>query len=149
MQCIFIIPVISSECLTCLTGIVRFMVVVIILGEKKISKGWIFVTLTCIFELLWIYGFNAAENPLDFVLIALIIITDFYFLEKACETIQTGTVYAIFSAIGTIFTALMDTFLFQVEFSWAKGIFITLLIAGVITLKLAENSPDGTEKEKK
>lgn len=116
--------------------------------RKEIKKGWIYVILTCVFELLWIYGFNAAEKPIDFALIAAIIITDFYFLEKACETIQTGTVYAIFSAIGTIFTALMDTFLFHVEFTFAKGFFITLLILGVISLKLAENGVGTPDKEK-
>ena len=96
-----------------------------------------YVILTCLFELLWIYGFSAAENCFHFLLIAIIILTDFYFLEKACETIQTGTVYA----------ALMDTLLFQVEFSMAKGLFIALLILGVISLKLAENGVSGTEKE--
>ena len=116
--------------------------------RKEIRKGWIYVILTCVFELLWIYGFSAAEKPVDFALIAVIIITDFYFLEKACETIQTGTVYAIFSAIGTIFTALMDTFLFHVEFTFAKGFFIALLIAGVITLKRAENGVNIPDKEK-
>ena len=96
-----------------------------------------YVILTCLFELLWIYGFSAAENCFHFLLIAIIILTDFYFLEKACETIQTGT----------ICTALMDTLLFQVEFSMAKGLFIALLILGVISLKLAENGVSGTEKE--
>ncbi len=91
------------------------------------------------FELLWVYGFNIAEKPLHFIVIATIVIIDFYFLEKACESIQTGTVYAIFSAIGTLCTALMDTFMFDVEFSAAKGFFITVLIVGVICLKLAEN----------
>ena len=73
--------------------------------------------------------------------------TDFYFLEKACESIQTGTVYAIFSAVGTICTALMDTFLFHVEFSAAKGIFIAILIAGVIILKLAENETSAAKEK--
>lgn len=120
----------------------------LIARRKKISRGWTYVVLTCIFELLWIYGFNAAESWPHFILIALIIVADFYFLEKACETIQTGTVYAIFSAIGTIFTALTDTFLFHVEFTFAKGFFIALLIAGVITLKLAENGVNIPDKEK-
>ena len=51
-----------------------------------------YVILTCIFELLWIYGFNAAENWFHFSIIAVIIVTDFYFLEKACVCIETGTV---------------------------------------------------------
>lgn len=119
----------------------------LIARRKKISRGWTYVVLTCIFELLWIYGFNAAESWPHFILIALIIVADFYFLEKACETIQTGTVYAIFSAVGTVCTALMDTLIFNVEFTIAKGFFITLLIAGVISLKLAENEETPAEKE--
>jgi paired small multidrug resistance pump len=119
----------------------------LIARRKKISRGWTYVVLTCIFELLWIYGFNAAESWPYFILIALIIVADFYFLEKACETIQTGTVYAIFSAVGTVCTALMDTLIFNVEFTIAKGFFIALLIAGVISLKLAENEETPAEKE--
>lgn len=119
----------------------------LIVRRKKISKGWTYVVLTCIFELLWIYGFNAAESWPHFILIALIIVADFYFLEKACETIQTGTVYAIFSAVGTVCTAFMDTLIFNVEFTIAKGFFIALLIAGVISLKLAENEETPAEKE--
>ena len=123
------------------------IIVIINCKEKKISRGWTYVVLTCIFELLWIYGFNAAESWPHFILIALIIVADFYFLEKACETIQTGTVYAIFSAVGTVCTALMDTLIFNVEFTIAKGFFIALLIAGVISLKLAENEETESEKE--
>jgi len=123
------------------------IIVIINCKEKKISRGWTYVVLTCIFELLWIYGFNAAESWPHFILIALIIVADFYFLEKACETIQTGTVYAIFSAVGTVCTALMDTLIFNVEFTIAKGFFIALLIAGVISLKLAENEETQSEKE--
>ena len=123
------------------------IIVIINCKEKKISRGWTYVVLTCIFELLWIYGFNAAESWPHFILIALIIVADFYFLEKACETIQTGTVYAIFSAVGTVCTALMDTLIFNVESTIAKGFFIALLIAGVISLKLAENEETPAEKE--
>ncbi len=123
------------------------IIVIINCKEKKISRGWTYVVLTCIFELLWIYGFNTAESWPHFILIALIIIADFYFLEKACETIQTGTVYAIFSAVGTVCTALMDTLIFNVEFTIVKGFFIALLIAGLISLKLAENEETPAEKE--
>lgn len=34
------------------------------------------------FELLWIYGFNAAESWPHFILIALIIVADFYFWKS-------------------------------------------------------------------
>lgn len=41
----------------------------------------------------------------------------------------------------------MDTLLFHVEFSLAKGFFIAILIIGVISLKLAENETSGAGKE--
>ena len=41
----------------------------------------------------------------------------------------------------------MDTFLFHVEFSAAKGIFIAILIAGVIILKLAENETSAAKEK--
>ncbi len=107
------------------------------------------MVLTCLFELLWVYGFNVAESYFDFALIAAIIIVDFYFLEKACESIQTGTVYAVFSAVGTICSALMDTFMFHVDFSFAKGFFIGVLVIGVISLKLSENEVPEHSGEKK
>ncbi|TVX91645.1 QacE family quaternary ammonium compound efflux SMR transporter [Paenibacillus agilis] len=106
------------------------------------NKGWIYVGLTCLFELLWVYGFNVASTVWHWAIVIIIIITDFYLLSKACETLPTGTVYAVFAAAGTVGTALMDIYIFGGEFSVAKGIFMGLLVVGVIALKLADNKSD-------
>ncbi|OXM13066.1 DMT family transporter [Paenibacillus herberti] len=105
---------------------------------RGLSKGWLFVILTCTAELVWVYGFLTASLPWHFVLIAALIVLDFYFLFKACELIPTGTVYALFAASGTAGTALMDLFLFNGSFSFAKTFFMSLLLIGVIMLKLAD-----------
>ncbi|KGA98001.1 multidrug resistance protein SMR [Alkalihalobacillus alcalophilus ATCC 27647 = CGMCC 1.3604] len=111
------------------------------------NKAWIYVILTCLFELFWVYGFNVASTWWHWGLIVTIILIDFHFLAKACESLPTGTVYAIFAAAGTVGTALMDVYLFNGALNLAKVFFIGLLVLGVITLKLADNQP--TENEEK
>ena len=107
------------------------------------KKGWIYVALTCTFELLWVWLFATATSAVEWLLVAAIITTDFYFLLKACEFLPTGTVYAIFSAVGTIGTALMDILLFEANFTLYKGIFMVILILGVVSLKMADNQVEG------
>ncbi len=103
------------------------------------NKAWFYVFLTCFFELVWVYGFNKATTWWHWVIIIGIILIDFYFLPKACETLPTGTVYAVFAAVGTVGTVLMDVFLFGGSFSAGKFFFVALLVIGVIGLNIADN----------
>lgn len=114
-------------------------------GMIFMNKAWIYIILTCLFELFWVYGFNVATTWWHWSIVVAIIILDFYFLSKACETLPTGTVYAIFAAAGTVGTALMDIFIFEGAFSIAKGLFMGLLVIGVILLKLADNRSEDTQ----
>ncbi|MCG3089486.1 DMT family transporter [Sporosarcina cyprini] len=108
------------------------------------NKSWIYVAMTSFFELVWIYGFNVASVWWHWIPIVFFILVDFYYLSKACENLPTGTVYAVFAAVGTIGTALMDVFLFGETLSGGKIFFIAILVAGVIGLKIA----DGIEEKK-
>lgn len=104
------------------------------------NKYWIYVILTCLLEMVWVWGFSTADALWQWILIAGVIIVDFYFLSKACEGLPTGTVYAIFAGVGSIGTVLMDYFLFDGNINGLKLLFIGLLVAGVIGLKLADNN---------
>lgn len=104
------------------------------------NRAWIYVIMNCLFELLWILGFNVANAWWHWAIIVPIIIVDFLVLSKACELLPTGTVYAIFAAAGTVGTSLMDVFIFGEAFSMEKGFFIGLLVIGVIALNLTDNS---------
>lgn len=103
------------------------------------NKGWLYVILTSFFELLWIYLFNVASTWWHWIFIVFFIVVDFHFLTKACQWIPTGTVYAIFAAVGTLGTALMDIFLFGETLSASKVLFIVILVIGVIGLNMAES----------
>ncbi|WP_232697363.1 DMT family transporter [Brevibacillus daliensis] len=106
------------------------------------NKSWFYVMMTCLFELLWVYGFNVAESWWHWTIIIVIILVDFQFLAKACENLPTGTVYAIFAGLGTVGTALMDVFLFGGSFNLGKIFFMGVLLVGVIGLKLADNKEE-------
>lgn len=103
------------------------------------NKAWFYVFLTCFFELTYIYGFNVAHAWWHWIIIIGLILIDFHFLPKACESLPTGTVYAVFAGVGTIGTALMDVYLFDGSLSAGKILFIAILIAGVIGLNIADN----------
>ncbi len=114
---------------------------------ERMNKSWIYVILTSLFELIWIFGFNVASEWWHWAIILGCISLDLHFLTKACENLPTGTVYAIFAAAGTVGTALMDVYIFNGNLSTPKVLFMVLLVAGVIGLKLADNLPDKGEKE--
>ncbi|SDC81324.1 paired small multidrug resistance pump [Terribacillus halophilus] len=111
------------------------------------NKSLIFLVLTCLFELLWVFGFNVAYSPWHWIVIGGVILLDFYFLSKACESLPTGTVYAIFAGAGTIGSALMDIYIFDGSFNVMKALFMLLIVAGVIMLKLSDNK-DAKQKQK-
>ena len=75
--------------------------------------------------------------------IALIILS-FYVLIIASDKLPVTTVYAVFTGIGTAGTVIVETLIFNEPFSLSKFAFITLLLIGVIGLKLLTNEPKET-----
>ncbi|MGM8212430.1 DMT family transporter [Virgibacillus sp. W0430] len=110
------------------------------------NKAWIYVGLTSLFELIWIFGFNVASTWWHWALIVVFILLDLHFLSRACESLPTGTVYAIFAAAGTIGTALMDVFIFNEQLTNSKILFMGLIIIGVIGLNVADNRSSADKK---
>lgn len=100
--------------------------------------GWVFTAMTCIVELSWIYGLNIATSWWHFAIIIFLLVIDFYFMSKACEYLQIGTVYATFAGIGAAGATLMDAFLFNVDISFLKVLFISIIAIGVIGINLAD-----------
>lgn len=111
------------------------------------NRGWIYVALTCTFELIWVYGFNVASTLWHWIIMVTLIIIDFSVLAKACEYLPTGTVYAVFAGVGTVGATLMDVFLFGAELTGLKILFIALLALGVIGLERLEGEGEENVQE--
>ena len=61
---------------------------------------------------------------------------------KASEALPVATVYVVFTGIGAVGTNLVDILVFREPVSVMKIVFIVLLIAGIIGLKLVTDKPE-------
>ena len=71
-----------------------------------------------------------------------LIIMAFVLTIKASEVLPVATVYVVFTGIGAVGTNLVDILVFREPVSVMKIVFIVLLIAGIIGLKLVTDKPE-------
>ncbi|WP_163970505.1 DMT family transporter [Oceanobacillus halotolerans] len=98
--------------------------------------GWIYVFLAAVVEVFWVIGLKYADSWLEWIGTIISIVFSFYLVIKACEHIPSGTVYAVFTGLGAASIVLLDFLIFDASFSIAKLVFISLIIIGVIGIKI-------------
>ncbi|ADP31801.1 MULTISPECIES: DMT family transporter [Bacillus] len=104
---------------------------------------WGLVILAAFFEVIWVVGLKHADSALTWTGTAIGIIVSFYLLMKATNSLPVGTVYAVFTGLGTAGTVLCEIILFHGEVKFAKLALIGVLLIGVIGLKLVtQDQPD-------
>lgn len=111
------------------------------------SKQWLNIFVAAFFEVGWVIGLKHANSVLEWLGTAIAIFISFYLLIKAGESLPVGTVYAVFVGLGTAGTVFADSLLFGEPWKLAKIASITVLLAGVVGLKLVTGEP--TDKEVK
>ncbi len=60
----------------------------------------------------------------------------FYLLMLAIKTLPLGTAYAIWTGIGAVGVAIMGIILFKESTEWFRIISISLIVTGIVGLKL-------------
>lgn len=111
-------------------------------GSYKMNRSWIYVYLSGITEILWAIGLKYSDAWWEWVLTFTIIIMAFVLTIKASEALPVATVYVVFTGIGAVGTNLVDILVFREPVSVMKIVFIVLLIAGIIGLKLVTDKPE-------
>ncbi|ADV96320.1 multidrug efflux SMR transporter subunit YkkC [Bacillus subtilis] len=106
---------------------------------------WGLVVLAAVFEVVWVIGLKHADSALTWSGTAIGIIFSFYLLMKATHSLPVGTVYAVFTGLGTAGTVLSEIVLFHEPVGWPKLLLIGVLLIGVIGLKLV--TQDETEEK--
>lgn len=77
-------------------------------------------------------------------------IVSFFLFAKAMRVIPIGTAYAVFTGIGAAGTAIVGILFLNEGTSFLKMASLTILILGIIGLKLVkDNSTKTTEEVKK
>jgi len=101
----------------------------------KMNLDWVLVFIASFFEVLWVTGMKYSHNGwMWFGTISAIYIS-FDLLIRSSKKLPVGTVYAVFTGIGTAGTVLLEMLFFGEPFKWLKVLLILLLLAGVIGLK--------------
>lgn len=103
--------------------------------------SWVYLVLAGLFEIGWPVGLKMAqevETRWSGIAVAIgFIVVSGFLLWLAQRDIPIGTAYAVWTGIGAAGTFLVGVLYYGDPASFARYMGIALIIAGVVTLKLA------------
>jgi quaternary ammonium compound-resistance protein SugE len=103
--------------------------------------SWVYLVLAGLFEIAWPVGLKLAQGDTRRAFgIAIAVVgmaVSGYLLYLAQREIAIGTAYAVWTGIGAAGTFLIGTWFFGDVSSLARYLGVILIIAGVVTLKVA------------
>lgn len=102
--------------------------------------AWFTLTIAGLLEVIWAIGLKYSEGFTRFwpsvgTIIAMVL--SVVLLSIAMRELPVGTAYAVWVGIGAVGTVILGIFLFNEPTSALRMISLTLIIAGIIGLKLA------------
>ncbi|MET0259029.1 MAG: quaternary ammonium compound efflux SMR transporter SugE [Methylobacterium sp.] len=103
--------------------------------------AWAILFVAGLFEIGWAIGLKYADGftrlwPSVWTLVSMVI--SVVLLSFAVRTLPIGTGYAVWTGIGTVGTAILGVVLFAEPVTAARIGCITLVVVGILGLKLAE-----------
>ena len=111
----------------------------------KVNKYWLMVFSAGIVEVAWVSGLKHASTFLEWTGTIFAIIISFYLLIYTTKYLPIGTVYAVFTGLGTAGTVIAEIILFNEPINLVKMVLILVLLIGVIGLKMVTD--EGANKE--
>jgi len=103
--------------------------------------SWVYLLIAAVFEIGWPVGYKLSAMPglrwIGLGMALVCIALSGVFLWLAQRTIPIGTAYAVWTGLGTAGTFLAGLWFFGEPASLMRYLGVTLILAGVIMLKLA------------
>ncbi|WP_110114873.1 multidrug efflux SMR transporter [Bacillus sp. CGMCC 1.16541] len=112
--------------------------------------GWIYLIIAGMTEIIWALGLkysNGFTETIPSAITIVFITISFFLFSKSLATIPIGTAYAVFTGIGAAGTAIIGMIFLNEGTSIGKVFFLTLMILGIIGLKLVSSDEPKTETE--
>ncbi len=109
---------------------------------------WAALLLAGAFEVGYALSVNGSNGftELTWSLVALVFfLCTLFFLSVALKRIDVGIGYAVWAGIGAVGAALLGPVFFDERFTWTKGAWLAVIIAGVVWLKLADRAKVTTD----
>ncbi|MFO7263818.1 MAG: multidrug resistance protein SMR [Bacillaceae bacterium G1] len=98
--------------------------------------AWLYVLAAGIVEVVWVIGLRYSTAWWHWLGTVLTIVLSFFLIIKATEQLPAGTVYVVFTGIGTAGIVVMDAFVFHTDISALKLLCIGFIVLGVVGLKM-------------
>ncbi len=105
--------------------------------------AWFYLVMAGIFECGWAIGLKYSDGftkPLASVLTIAAMGVSIWLLAIAMKSIPVGTAYAIWTGIGAVGVAILGMIFFDESRELVRLISLTLIIAGMVGLKLASTA---------
>ncbi len=102
--------------------------------------AWVFLFFAGILEICWAFLMkqsNGFSRMMPFAGMVVTMIGSFWFLAIALRSLPLGTAYAIWTGIGAVGAFLVGIFLFEEALTLARILSVSLIVAGMIGLKLS------------
>ncbi|WP_106767304.1 DMT family transporter [Paenibacillus faecalis] len=111
------------------------------------NRNWLYVLFAGLIEIVWVIGLSRSNSIWEWLGTGVAIVISFYLIVESAKRLPVGTVYAVFTGIGTAGTVTTEMLIFGEPFSIVKIALIGLLLSGVIGLKLVTDDSAGQSKE--
>lgn len=101
------------------------------------QKAWWLLIFAGLTEVIWVAGLKHATLWWEWLVTIIFILLSFKILIDAASKLPIGTVYAVFTGLGTGGTVVVEIFLFNESADLLKILLISTLTLGVIGLKMS------------
>lgn len=98
--------------------------------------AWILIILGGIVEIFWVSSLKYADSLFLHILTGIGILFSFTMAILACRKIEVSIVYSVFAGIGAAGVVLAEMLVFGEPFEMIRLVLITILLIGIIGLKL-------------
>ena len=101
--------------------------------------GWIYILIASVFEISWAVGLKYSDGFTHLkasIFTVITMILSYIFLALGVKQIPVGTAYAVWTGIGAVGVAVYGMLFFNESKEVLRILFILLIVAGVIGLRL-------------
>lgn len=101
--------------------------------------AWVSLLLAGILEIVWAIGLKYSQNFTKFtpsIITLAALVGSFLLLAQSMRSLPVGTAYAVWTGIGAIGATIVGIIAFKEPAGAMRLISLTLIIAGIIGLKL-------------
>lgn len=101
--------------------------------------GWVYILIASFFEISWAVGLKYSDGFTHLkasIFTVITMILSYIFLALGVKQIPVGTAYAVWTGIGAVGVAVYGMLYFNESKEVLRILFILLIVAGVIGLRL-------------